>query len=280
MSWSPGLDLDTLHPGRRKRGTGLLKRRLVKALVRKGTSHESADRALVRFLNPLSTLFNRRTRTAVMVFQKRNGLKVDGIVGRTTWLALGFAESDLMPLQLRGIPYPGGNVRPLDGNWIALPLWNILVAARKAGAWLGDVNSGWRPDWYQKILWDAAVKRYGSPTSAAKWVAPPGTSKHRFADERGAVDVTKGEPLLNRGMYRPMSWESWHFQIRIMSTFLDRALNRGQHPELALGPSIPEAEPDVTVPDGVDMDMVLAYVEYDLDECELHAEAVDDEAGE
>lgn len=270
MAWTPGLDLETIRPGERKRGVGLLKRTLAKKLVRKGHAKVKADKALVRFLLPGSLLFNERTKRAVMVFQKRSGLAVDGVVGRSTWLALGFAEKDLMPEQLRGIPYPGGGVRPMDGNWVAIPLWNALVKARKSGLWFDQLNSGWRPDWYQKILWDAAVRRYGSEQAASKWVARPGSSKHRFSDQRGAVDVNGGETLAKHdaktGLYRPMSWEPWHFQLT--SAYKGKLLGRVNGEVADALRTAAEQRDAAAIPDGLDMDLVMAFVENELEELE------------
>ncbi len=282
MSWTPGLDLESLRYGQRKRGTGLLKRRLAERLVRKGTPKEAADRRLVRWLFPRSLYFNRATKTAVMVFQKRQRLKVDGVVGRSTWLALGFKESDLMPLQLRGIPYPGGGVRPMDGNWVAIPLWNAVAKVRKAGLWNGGLNSGWRPDWYQKLLWDAAVARYGSEQAASKWVARPGTSKHRFSNELGAVDVNDGDTLdaqkAKTGLFRPMSWEEWHFQLSApyggkLLGFGGKAGSippiRGKDDEARDAELAADEQRDsAEMPPGVDMDMINGFIENELENCE------------
>mgnify|MGYP002140046610 FL=1 len=41
-----------------------------------------------------------------------------------------------------------------------------------------QVYSGYRSPERQAQLWDAALKKYGSPEAARKWVAPPGRSQH------------------------------------------------------------------------------------------------------
>lgn len=276
MTWKPNLDLVEVRFGFKHRTVPLLKRRLIAKLVRKGTKYEAKDKRLVRWLFPRSRFFNKYTRTAVRVFQWRNGLTVDGVVGRQTWLALGFSESDLMPTQVNGIPYPGSGVRPLDGRWVALPLWTKLAKARMSGWWQGVCYSGWRPNWYQKILWDAAVRKYGSEAAASKWVARPGTSNHRHRDNRGAVDVTYAHQLLNHsslGFFRPMSWEEWHLQIAAAWGRSMRAvrslLGITDEREVEDFPVADATDEAMDPPEGIDMDMVLAYVEDDLNECEM-----------
>lgn len=88
-----------------------------------------------------------------------------------------------------------------------------------------QIGSGYRSIDRQRELFDAAVKKYGSPEAARKWVAPPGNSQHNHGN---AVDIWyKGQRLdkapaevrewvhANAGAYGmrfPMSWESWHIE--------------------------------------------------------------------
>lgn len=64
----------------------------------------------------------------------------------------------------------------------------------------------------QQALWNDALKKYGSPEAARKWVAPPGHSNH----ERGlAVDLGGDIALAHKlapqfGLEFPMAWEDWH----------------------------------------------------------------------
>jgi LAS superfamily LD-carboxypeptidase LdcB len=77
--------------------------------------------------------------------------------------------------------------------------------------------SGLRSSDRQAALWAEALKRYGSPEIADNWVAPPGHSMH----ERGlAVDLGGDLSLalkligqLDLALWRPMSWEPWHFEL-------------------------------------------------------------------
>lgn len=153
---------------------------------------------------------------AVKRFQREAGLKADGVVGKATWKALGIDEQvvDARPV-LHGVPWEPG-VIAIDGFWVAGPLARTILAQRSRGAWKGHLNSAYRPDWYQTMLFMAAVRKYGSEAAARKWVAPPGRSRHRFKDWRGAADASSGASLdaASSKLTRPMSWEPWHVQLR------------------------------------------------------------------
>jgi hypothetical protein len=187
-----------------------LKQAVVHAL--KQRNHDQ----LAGSINQRSRTYGRSAVRAVKVYQHDKQLQPDGVVGARTWHALGFKEQvvDTHPPALNGIPYEPGLIA-IDGRWVDKPLGEQLLAARKAGRWRGVVNSGYRPPWYQKRLWDAAVRKYGSEQAASKWVARPGTSRHGRKGGQGAVDVTLGEQLdaSSGSLYRPMSWEPWHVQL-------------------------------------------------------------------
>lgn len=85
--------------------------------------------------------------------------------------------------------------------------------------------SGYRSPERQRQLWDAALKKYGSPEAARKWVAPPGRSMHNSgmaADlgfEGGSFrsmppDVQKWvhENAGRYGLKFPMDHEPWHVE--------------------------------------------------------------------
>ena len=77
--------------------------------------------------------------------------------------------------------------------------------------------SGYRSYEEQEKLWHEALLRYGDPDTADDYVAVPGTSMH----ERGlAVDLGGDLKLataliarLHLPMWRPMSYEPWHFEL-------------------------------------------------------------------
>lgn len=89
-----------------------------------------------------------------------------------------------------------------------------LINASGGKVWL---VSGFRSTAHQYELWVQALQKYGSPEKADNWVAPPGSSFH----ERGwAVDLGGDLDLAVRliqemqlPLWRPMSWEPWHFEL-------------------------------------------------------------------
>jgi hypothetical protein len=198
-----------LRPGQTHAAVPRLKKAVVRKLV-EGNHDEVAS-----VINPASKTYGPRAVRGVKVFQRDEKLTPDGVVGERTWRALGVNEQvvDATPV-LHGVPYEPGLIA-IDGNWVDKPLGDQLLAQRRAGRWRGAVNSGYRPPWYQKRLWDAAVKKYGSEQAASKWVARPGKSRHGKKGGEGAVDVSLGGQLdaSSDRLFRPMSWEEWHVQL-------------------------------------------------------------------
>lgn len=88
-----------------------------------------------------------------------------------------------------------------------------------------QIGSGYRSDEQQAKLFAEAVKKYGSPEAARKWVAPPGGSQHNHGN---AVDIWYNGQRLDQGpaevrdwvhanaaaygLRFPMSWEAWHIE--------------------------------------------------------------------
>lgn len=82
------------------------------------------------------------------------------------------------------------------------------------------IISGYRSVERQQQLWDNALKKYGSPEKARKWVAPPGNSMHNHG---GALDLRYGNSAArdwvhanagNHNLHFPMSWEPWHIELK------------------------------------------------------------------
>lgn len=80
------------------------------------------------------------------------------------------------------------------------------------------VTSAYRSPERQRQLWDEALKKYGSPEAARKWVAPPGNSKHNHGS---AVDLKYLDQSAEKwvhdnasayGLYFPMGHEPWHIE--------------------------------------------------------------------
>jgi hypothetical protein len=89
-----------------------------------------------------------------------------------------------------------------------------LLDGARGGVW---ITSGFRTRAEQAALWRRALARYGSPSAADDWVAPPGRSAH----EQGvAVDLGGDLELaarlvsrLNLPLSRPLANEPWHFEL-------------------------------------------------------------------
>ena len=204
-----------LRPGQTHAAVPRLKQALIPQLVEMGAQ------PLASLINPKTKTYGKAGVQGVKKFQEKKGLEVDGVVGKATWGALGI-DDDVMDggarKVLNGVPGPEPGVVEFDGRWVDEALAAELLAVRQAGHWTGTVFSGYRPPWYQKRLFDAAVKKYGSEAAARKWVAPPGKSRHGKKDGQGAVDVTpesSGAQLdeASERLFRPMSWEPWHVQL-------------------------------------------------------------------
>jgi D-alanyl-D-alanine carboxypeptidase/Putative peptidoglycan binding domain len=201
-----------LRPGQTHQAVPRLKRALVRELI------ELRQRRIATRIRPDSKTYGSAAVRGVKKLQEKKHLDVDGVVGKDTWRALGIDEPvvDVRPI-LHGVPWEPGVV-PIDGNWVDEVLGKEILAERKAGRWHGRILSGYRPAWYQKRLFDAAVRKYGSEAAARKWVAPPGKSRHGKKGGQGAVDVTPkstGAQLeAAASLFRPMDWEPWHVQIQ------------------------------------------------------------------
>ncbi|MFK4256449.1 D-alanyl-D-alanine carboxypeptidase family protein [Agrobacterium tumefaciens] len=80
------------------------------------------------------------------------------------------------------------------------------------------VNSGFRDIARQQELWLQALKKYGSPEAARKWVAPPGNSQH---NKGNAADLGYGsdrardwvhQNASSFGLSFPLGNENWHIE--------------------------------------------------------------------
>lgn len=81
------------------------------------------------------------------------------------------------------------------------------------------VTSGFRSNDVQAGLWADALKKYGSPEAARKWVAPPGSSNHNHghaADLKYLNDAARSWAHANAGNFGlafPLSNEDWHIEL-------------------------------------------------------------------
>lgn len=83
---------------------------------------------------------------------------------------------------------------------------------------LVTINSGFRSTERQQELWLQALKKYGSPEAARRWVAPPGRSNHNkglAADLAYNSDTARQWIHQNAGNYGlsfPLKNENWHVE--------------------------------------------------------------------
>lgn len=81
------------------------------------------------------------------------------------------------------------------------------------------VGSGYRSPERQAQLWEEALRKYGSPEAARKWVAPPGNSQHNHGN---AADLKYLSPearawahanAAQYGLAFPLDNEDWHIEL-------------------------------------------------------------------
>lgn len=81
------------------------------------------------------------------------------------------------------------------------------------------VSSGYRSLQRQTELWAQALRKYGSPSAARRWVAPPGRSQHNHgnaADLKFLNDQARQWAHQNAGQYGlafPLGNENWHIEL-------------------------------------------------------------------
>lgn len=113
------------------------------------------------------------------------------------------------------------------GRDVKLPLdvayyFNKLVNIAKTKGVKVQVNSAYRTVSEQKILWQRALKKYGSVSAARKWVTPPGRSQHNQGNAMDIAMYKNGRQVSQKefdkiasqaGFYRPMAHEGWHIEV-------------------------------------------------------------------
>jgi hypothetical protein len=121
----------------------------------------------------------------------------------------------------------GGSVSGTQGltDDFSQRLTQMILDAKAKGIDLG-VGSGYRSYEKQEKLWQQALKKYGSPEKARKWVAPPGGSFH---NKGLAVDLNANGQFLGKdanskatewahanakkyGLHFRMGHEPWHIE--------------------------------------------------------------------
>ncbi len=88
-------------------------------------------------------------------------------------------KHDPAPSDVTTVPGVG---RPVQLHRLAALAWTAMVRSARADGIAAPLLlpvSGYRSGARQRRLWEGALKRYGSPQEARKWVAPPGGSAHQ-----------------------------------------------------------------------------------------------------
>lgn len=167
--------------------------------------------------------FGPKTEDAVKRFQRREGLAPTGVVNGKTWNELGIDVKGKVKYPAWGIKR-AGSMAKIQGHRMTMATARAFSRMAKAAARDGitlRINSGYRSDAEQRVLFNAALKKYGSYAEASKWVAPPGTSTHRSGRSldienlafAGAYNwlVKNGRKF---GFVQTMSWEPWHWEFK------------------------------------------------------------------
>jgi hypothetical protein len=102
----------------------------------------------------------------------------------------------------------------------------LAAADAELGPGALKITSAYRSVEKQRELWEAALRRYGSPEAARRWVAPPGRSQHNhgtavdFAGPGGLLRDANSrearwlaENAARFGLAVPMSWEPWQVEL-------------------------------------------------------------------
>jgi hypothetical protein len=172
------------------------------------------DDTIARFLGFIDYSPDEKTfAEAIARWQRSQSLKGDGILGPETWARLRAAlpadNRERFPARSQPtsfIPTPveapgGGRIKdltepgqaelttvegfggkPVELHRLTAEAWTALVQAARSdgfGAPLLLPISGYRGVKRQEVLWQDALRKYGSKEKARKWVAPPGGSAHQ-----------------------------------------------------------------------------------------------------
>ena len=172
------------------------------------------DDTIARFLGFIDYSPDEKTfAEAIARWQRSQSLKGDGILGPETWARLRAAlpadNRERFPARSQPTSFiptpveaPGGERikdlteprqaelttvegfggKPVELHRLAAEAWTALVQAARSdgfGAPLLLPISGYRSVKRQEVLWQEALRKYGSREKARKWVAPPGGSAHQ-----------------------------------------------------------------------------------------------------
>ena len=185
---------------------------------------------------------------------RRGGYVVEDIsVPSLTKASYGYSVGNLIRKQ------NGGSVSGTQGltDDFSQRLTKFILDARAQGVELG-VGSGYRSYEKQKRLWEQALKKYGSPEKARKWVAPPGGSFH---NKGLAVDLNSNGQFLGKeanskatewahanakkyGLHFRMGHEPWHIEPIEKSKSSSDKENEHDHSDETFGNQPHETTPE------------------------------------
>ncbi len=209
-----------------------------------------------------------RLRTDALDRKTSEGVKANtAMMAKLLSGSRGMMQPELDPVDIPGsgapvelLPYLVGNkdkshARGIKGDF-RIKLARFLAKAPDGGI---KIQSGYRSPEHQKRLYDDAVRKYGSPEAARKWVAPPGKSKHNTGN---AADLHYATPAMKKwahenaskfGLNFRMSHEPWHIEGGGEPTFtpqqvasLDPSSGIGQQPvqpSIDIGQPLPQTGP-------------------------------------
>lgn len=91
------------------------------------------------YTGPIDGYYSGKTQQAVKNFQRKNGLRVDGVVGPQTWSAMGFAAGGQSP---RYVPQGGGASRGITNRDSVYLLARVIEGEAADEPYIGKVAVG------------------------------------------------------------------------------------------------------------------------------------------
>jgi D-alanyl-D-alanine dipeptidase len=118
------------------------------------------------------------------------------------------------PAQTDLVTVTGVGGKRIQLHRLAAGAWRAMVdAARVSGIQhpLLLPTSGYRSSAHQARLWQRALQKYGSPSEARKWVAPPGGSAHQSGR---AIDLYLGSSNDSRNVARLRRTPAYQWMVK------------------------------------------------------------------
>lgn len=210
------------------------------ALANTDTSTRNAINAMTSYADAIRALKNEVPELAKQLAELDAKNKIEAIYQKAVSMANGPADV-YMAHEIRGKALASLNIKSATDDPESY-LSSILAKGKGASSIAGmqsafqqklskmiasmpddlkgsvTINSGFRDVQRQQELWLQALKKYGSPEIARKWVAPPGNSQH---NKGNAADLGYGSDAArqwvhknagNYGLSFPLGNENWHIE--------------------------------------------------------------------